>query len=230
MSNRKNNARKVANETATFRETALAFTDSQVADMRTAITESLERRDIFESSQGLSLTADSSYVRERARIVRNEVAVARFFLALNVTPSAVFERKVAENKMFNAKALKKVTELARFSVGVGERLERVTRAFIACALIASDKGVATATNAVNQRFLSGYDFGALVTDQDLLENLDKLRHNAMTTGNATQSSQARNVLDVLGLGRIESIEKPRDAITIDAQHAFFADFRAAFMS
>jgi hypothetical protein len=68
-----------------------------------------------------------------------------------------------------------------------------------------------------------------LTDQDLIDHLDTLRHRAMTSGAETQSSQARNVLDVLGLGRIQNVEKPRDAIVIDADHAFYSMFRAAFM-
>lgn len=225
MTARKNKS----NETVTFRATALAFDDSQVAAMRTAITESFERRDVFEASQGVNLATDSSYTRERKRMLANDIAVARLFLALGVEPASVIERKVSESSMFNAKALKKITEIARFSCGYGEKLERVTRAFIACALIASDKGIATATNATNRKFLCGADFSGQVTDADLIAHLDELRHRAMTSGAETQSSQARNVLDVLTLGRIESVDKPRDAITINAQHAFFADFRTAFM-
>lgn len=236
MTARKTNARKVAsNEVVSFKDTCMSFDDSTVADMVTRIEESFARRDIFEAANGVSLTSDNSYTRERDRILGDKrgrnarVAVSRLFLALGVEPSAVIERKVSESSMFNAKALKKVTEIARFACGAGERLERVTRAFIACALIASDRGIATATNATNRKFLCGQDFGAQVTDADLIAHLDELRHRAMTSGAETQSSQARNVLDVLGLGRIESIEKPRDAITINAQHAFYSDFRAAFM-
>lgn len=217
-------------DVVSFRETALAFTDAKVADMVTLIEESFERRDIFETACAVAITGKaSSYAREKTRMLNNKIAVARFFLALDLAPSAVIERKVSESSMFNAKALKKVTELARFACGIGERLERVTRAFIACALIASDRGIATATNATNRKFLCGADFSGQVTDVDLIEHLDTLRHRAMTSGAETQSSQARNVLDVLGLGRIESVEKPRDAITVNASHAFFAEFRAAFM-
>jgi hypothetical protein len=39
----------------------------------------------------------------------------------------------------------------------------------------------------------------------------------------------RNVLDVLGIGSIRSIDKARDAIALDTSHGFIAMFRAQFM-
>src|SRR5206468_4216605 len=147
----------------------------------------------------------------------------------DVEPSSIIERKVAENAMFNAKALKKVTEIARFVCGHGEKIERVMRAFIACAIVATDKGHDVITNAVNSRFLNSDDLKAHVTDADLLDNLADLRAKHMTSGAATQSSQARNVLDVLGIGSIRSIDKARDAIALDASHGFIALFRDRFM-
>lgn len=216
-------------EVKSFREVALSFSQQKVTAMVAKIEAAFERRDDFESGNKVSLIADNSYTRERKRMLANKVAVARFFLALGIEPSAVIERKVAETSMFNAKALKKVTELARFSCGVGERLERVMRAFIACAIVAADKNVTTLNNKVNVRFLGSSDLRAALSDQDLIDHLDDLRYKVMTSGAETQSSQARNVLDVLGLGVIRSTDKPRDAIEINSQHAFYSDFRSAFM-
>lgn len=212
-----------------FRELALSFSPQKVTAMSGKIEAAFERRDTFEAANGLSLVGDSSYTRERNRMIECKVAVSRLFLALNVEPASVIERKVAENKMFNAKALKKVTEIANFVCGYGEKLERVMRAFIACAIVATDKNVSAITNKVNVQFLCGSDLRGRLTDQDLIDNLDTLRHRAMTSGAETQSSQARNVLDVLSLGEIRSVEKPRDAIVINNDHAFFAQFRTAFM-
>jgi len=225
MSNRKNKSAEVVS----FRDVALAFDAIAVDAMVVAINESLERRDTFESSQGLNLASENSYTRERARIVKNQIAVARLFLALNVEPSAVIERKVTESAMFNAKALKKIVEIAQFACGNSQKLERVTRAFIASCMIASDRGVGIVTNRINQRFLSSADMSKVLTDEELAKTLSEYQHAAMSGGAPTQSSQSRNVLDVLRLGRIESVEKSRDAISIDANHSFFAYFRATFM-
>lgn len=218
-----------ATETLSLRDRALAFSVSDVDATVTALRDSFARRDDFEASNGLSLVADSSYVRERKRMLNNEIAVARFFLALAIEPCDVIERKVSSNAMFNAKALKKVTELAQYSVGVGQRLEKVTRAFIACALIATDRGHENITNDVNRKFLNGSDFSALIKDAELIDYLRDQRHVAMTSGAETQSSQARNVLDVLGLGAIKSVQKNRDAIALHSDAPFFAMFRADFL-
>lgn len=219
----------MSNETLNLRDAANGFSAKRVATMQTKLVESFERRDQFEASNGLDLSGDNSYTKERARMLKNDVAVSRLFLALGLEPSDVIERKVAENAMFNAKALKKVTEIARFVTGYGEKLERVMRCFIACAIVATDKAVSVIDNRVNVQFLNGFDLSQRVTDQDLLDNLETLRHRAMTSGAETQSSQVRNVLDVLGLGEIVSKEKPRDAIVIDRSHDFYAMFETAFM-
>lgn len=216
-------------DTVTLRDTALSFSNQKVAATAKKIVDSFARRDTFETDNGLNTSEKNSYTVERDRMIGAKVAVAMLFLALDVEPSSVIERKVAHNAMFNAKALKKVTEIARFTCGHGEKLERVMRAFIACAIVATDKGVDVITNAVNSRFLNSDDLKAHLTDSDLLDNLADLRAKHMTSGAATQSSQARNVLDVLGIGSIRSIDKARDAIALDATHGFVAMFREAFM-
>jgi hypothetical protein len=213
----------------TLRERALGFDAKVVATMKGKITASFKRRDQFESDNGLNVGERNSYTVERDRMLKNSTAVAMLFLALDLQPSEVIERKVACNAMFNAKALKKVNEIASFVCGYGEKLERVMRAFIACAIVATDKGVDVITNAVNARFLNSDDLKAHITDSDLLENLDDLRAKHMTSGAATQSSQCRNVLDVLGLGSVRSIDKPRDSIALNADHAFYSLFRERFM-
>lgn len=218
-----------ATETVTLRDTALSFDTATVTAAVDALRDSFARRDAFEASNGLSLTADSSYVRERNRMLKSEIAVARFFLAIGVDASDVVERKVASNAMFNAKALKKVTEIAQYVCGFGHKLEKVTRAFIACALIATDRGHTDITNDVNRKFLNGSDFSAIIRDQELVDYLRDQRHVAMTSGAETQSSQARNVLDVLGLGSIKSVQKNRDAIALHTDAPFYAMFRGDFL-
>lgn len=228
MTARKTN-KSVKSETKSLRDVALAFNQKAVDEMSTKLIDSFARRDSFESANGLNIATDNSYTRERDRMLKAKVAVSRFMLALSIEPANVIERKVSANAMFNAKALKKVTELAQFTCGYGQRLERVTRAFIACALIATDRKIEVITNEVNRRFLCGADFSGRLTDQDLIDHLDELRHRAMTSGAETQSSQARNVLDVLGLGSVLTVTKHRDAIKLNADHAFYTMFRAAFM-
>ncbi|WP_375292099.1 hypothetical protein [Sphingomonas melonis] len=218
-----------ATETVTLRDTALSFDTATVTAAVDALRDSFARRDAFEASNGLSLTADSSYVRERNRMLKSEIAVARFFLAIGVDASDVVERKVASNAMFNAKALKKVTEIAQYVCGFGHKLEKVTRAFIACALIATDRGHTDITNDVNRKFLNGSDFSAIIKDQELVDYLRDQRHVAMNSGAETQSSQARNVLDVLGLGSIKSVQKNRDAIALHTDAPFYAMFRGDFL-
>lgn len=212
-----------------FRDIALSFDDATVMRMVASIGDSFDRRDAFEESQGLNIAVDNSYSRERDRMTRNGIAVARFFLALGIEASDVIERKVSSTAMFNAKALKKVTELAQYSCGIGQRIERVTRAFLCCALIATDRGVSVITNDTNRKFLCSVNFSGQIADQDLIDHLDELRHRAMTSGAETQSSQARNVLDVLGLGSIMSVHKNRDAIKLNRDAPFFADFARDFL-
>lgn len=224
-------ANKASNETVTLRETALAFSTQKTNNMIAKIEESFARRDSFEAANGLAITGKraNSYVTERDRMIEAKVAVARLFLALDVEPSTVIERKVSETSMFNAKALKKVTEIARFVCGYGAKLERVMQAFIACTIIATERGAESVNNRLNVQFLHGADLSAFVSDADLIEALDDMRHRAMTSGAETQSSQARNVLDVLRIGQIRSIEKPRDAIALDIDHGFVAQFKSHFM-
>jgi hypothetical protein len=218
-----------ASEVVTLRDVALSFDTVTVQDAVQSVRDSFERRDAFEASNGLSLSEDNSYTRERKRMLANEQAIARLFLALGINASDVIERKVSSNAMFNAKALKKITEIAKYVAGFGSRLEKVTRAFIACALVATDRGCTDITNDMNRRFLCSQGFTNLFSDQELIDYLAEQAHTAMTSGAETQSSQARNVLDVLGLGAIKSVQKNRDAIALDGSHAFFAMFRADFM-
>lgn len=213
----------------TLREIALSFDQAAVDAMVAQVRTSFDRRDGFEAANGLNVDGDSSYTRERDRMLRNEIAVSRLFLALGLTASDVIERKVSSNAMFNAKALKKITEIAQYVCGYGQRMEKVMRAFIACALVATDKGHKTITNEINRRFLNSSGFTSLFSDQELIDYLDEQSHRTMTSGAETQSSQARNVLDVLGLGSIRTVHKNRDAIEIDASAPFYVQFRNDFM-
>jgi hypothetical protein len=230
MTNTAKRARKV--ETVTFADVMKSFDNDAIEAMCEKIRESFVRRDAFESANNVAIVGkSSSYAREKQAMLNASIATAQFFLALGVEPSAVIERKVTETSMFNAKALKKVRELAQYCGGAIalSKVERVMRAFIACALVATDKNVSVITNKVNVNFLNSSDLSARLADSDLVDSLADLRHTAMTSGAQTQSSQARNVLDVLNLGNIESVERARDAITLNASHAFFNHMRGALL-
>lgn len=206
-----------------FRDTCNAIAQDRVDAMILAIEESFARRDTFEGAAALD--SSSSYAKNRNAVLANKVAVARFFCALNVTAAGVIERKVSANKMFNAKALKKIVELSRFAV-LGERkIEKVMSAFTFCAL-AFDGAI---SNATNKNFLSSLDFSQIVNDSDLASYLADYQHAYISGGKDTQSSQARNVLDVLGLGSIVNVDnRSRGGIELNRAHPFFADFNAAF--
>lgn len=213
-------------DTRTFRDKVKAVTDSEVAAMIADIEASFARRDTFEGANAIGST---SYTVNRAAMLNAKHKVARFFVALNVSASSVIERKVSANKMFNAKALKKIVELARFAFDGDRKIEKVMQAFIVCALAFSVKSDGAIANRFNKSFLSGLNFDQIVTDSELAEYIADYQHKFMSGGKDTQSSQARNVIDVLGLGAIVSCEnRARGGIEIAADHAFFADFTAAF--
>jgi len=220
---------------AQIRADAIALSNKKVGNMTAQIVKAFTARDKFEAANGVDITANNSYTRERDRMLREKQSVARLFTVLGVTASNVINRKVSANAMFNAKALKKVTEIACFVTGNAQdkrnlSLEKVTQAFIACALIASDNKMTAIQNPINKRFLSSTKLDEFISDETLRNSLADMRHKAMTEGRDTQSSQARNVLDVLGLGTISSVDKHRDAITLEVKHAFFDLFRGRYMT
>ncbi len=211
----------------TFRDRCKAFATDIVDQTVTAIRESFNRRDLFESPS--SLATGASYRVNRDKVLSNASNVARFFLALDVAPSAVIERKVSSVAMFNSKALKKIVELANFAVTGEKKLEKVMSAFIVCSLAFEVKQSGAISNAHNKSFLSSLNFNSIVTDSELADYLADYQHAFMSGGKDTQSSQARNVLDVLGLGRIVTCDnRSRGGIAMNSDHAFFADFTAAY--
>lgn len=213
-------------ETLSFRDKCNAFSQIDVDTMVASLRDSFARRDTFE---GANATGSNSYTVNRDKVLNNSVAVARFFLALGITPSAVIERKVSSNKMFNAKALKKIVELAQFACTGAKKIEKVMSAFIVCSLAFDAKSGDAIANRFNKSFLSNLDFSKIVEDAELAAYLSDYQHSFMSGGKDTQSSQARNVLDVLGLGSIVTVEnKSRGGIAINRDHDFFADFTAAF--
>jgi len=220
----------MTNETLSLRDRANAFDQVAVDAMVADITASLARRDVFEAANGLALDQKNSYTDGRAVIVKYGNQVARTFLALSLTPANVFERKVQSTKMFNAKALKKVAEVAAYICGDRTKIELVVRAFLCCSIIATERGVDVITNDINKRFLNNASFGALIKDKKLQSEIAALRHKFMSGGAETQSSQARNVLDVLGVGSIMTTHHARDSIKLNRDHDFVKLFSADYLT
>lgn len=219
---------KKALEVVSFRDTCNAIKQPKVDVMIADIAASFARRDAFEGASALD--SSSSYSKNKSAMLNNSVAVARFFLALKVSAASVIERKVSANKMFNAKALKKIVELSRFAVLNERKIEKVMSAFIICALKFEANSAAPISNAVNKSFLSNLDFSLIVADSDLAAYLADYQHAYISGGKDTQSSQARNVLDVLNLGSIVNVDnRSRGGVTLASDHAFYADFSAAFI-
>jgi hypothetical protein len=217
-------------QTLSLRDRALSFDDATVETRIDAIIESFDRRDAFEERNGLNVDDKStSYSKAKNKMLSAQVAVARFTLALDIEPSAIIERKVVESKMFNAKALEKVTEFALFTVGKGDdKIQSVSVAFIACALVFHDDAKAI-DNTVNKLFLSNADVSKLVSDEKIADYVKDYQHKFMTGGKDTQSSQVRCALEVLGLATIANETRFRGGIKLHADHDFFAAFADRYM-
>ena len=216
-------------EPANFRERCNAFDAATVDAMVQDIRDSFERRDSFEGANAIGA---NSYTNNRDKVLNNSIAVARFLLALDIKPSNVIERKVNANAMFNAKALKKIVELAKFAVLGTTKIEKVMSAFILCSLAfdARESDGDAISNKVNKSFLSGLNFTDMVKDADLADYLSDYQHKYISGGKDTQSSQARNVLDVLGLGHIRDCDnRYRGGIAINSDHEFYAQFCDVFV-
>jgi len=212
----------------TLRDIANAFDQESVGNMIVAIGDAFDRRDKFEAREG---ALGGSYVANRKLVLDNATSVAKFFLALNVSAESVICRKVVENAMFNAKALKKIVELARFTVSGNDKIESVMKCFLACSVAFNRNGSSIVPNEVNKQFISNMiDAERLVKDEALADALREYRGKTVTGGRDTQSSQARNVIDVLNIGSIVSSDNhSRGAIMVNGEHGLIKLFEERFM-
>lgn len=214
-----------------LRDVALSFDQTAVDAMSAQIDACFIGRDAFEASQGLDLAdRSSSYAKAQKNMRANMVAVARGLLALNVEPSNVIRRKVVSGAEFSAKALDKVTEICAFICGNTSRFQKVTQAFIACSIVVADHDDSAIGNRVNKLFLSNASFDKLVSDKELAQYVSDYQHKFMSGGKDTQSSQVRNVLDVLGLGEIVTVDHARGGIRINRSHGFYNLFRERYLT
>lgn len=211
-----------------LRVRALAYSPQKIGAMVAKIRDSVERRHAFEKENG---GLGGSWLKAKEKIEANEPALAMTFLALNLDPKGVFERQLVEGKMTNAKSIKKIVEISQLLVGKPENIEQVIKSFITCAILAADElgDEAPFTNDVNRRFLKKADLKS-IENADLRTAMEEAQHKSMTTGAATQSSQMRNVLDLMGLGEVCKVERARDAIRINAGHGFYDYFRNEVMA
>lgn len=218
----------MTNETS-FRSLCASLNQNRVNLVVGKIKASFARRDVFEGDTAND--SSSSYAKQRKMVLDNSQAVARFFLALNIEPANVIERKINANKMFNAKALKKIVELAKFSVTGSKKIEKVMSAFIVCSLAFDARSNNEAiSNSVNKSFLSNLDFSKIVQDTELADYLADYQHSYISGGKDTQSSQARCVLEVLGLAEVVSCDnRYRGGVKIATDHLFYSDFASEFV-
>lgn len=209
-----------------FRSLCANVSTDAIDAMCANIDAAIEKRDASANNGG------GSWLDSRKRLLASKSNVARFFVALNVKAENVLLRSVVSNALFNAKALKKVVELANFACNGSKQVEKVMSSFVICSLRFSamnDENNAI-SNAVNKAFLSSQKFDDIVKDAELAAYLADYQHTFMSGGRDTQSSQARNVLDVLNLGEIVACDnRYRGGIKINADHAFFSDFCDAFL-
>lgn len=215
--------------TLTIRDRANAFSPQKVGAMVRKVKDSFERRDIFEAAKGVASTGSSSYAKGRLAIMKNEVAVARFLLARNIEPANFFERSLQSGDMFNAKALIKFVEIATWSCGNKSKIQKVTKAFLACLVVMTEKGHEIVTNKVNRAFLSNTDFSAIISDVETVEQLHKERHIVMTGGAPTQSSQVRCVLESIGAADIVTTDRARDSIALHRNDELLELFKVDYM-
>jgi len=214
----------VAFEPVTFRDKCNSFDDVAVSAMVTQIDDAIAMRDNAPNNGG------GSWSQSSRLIANNKTSLARFFLALDLRAENVICNQLVASALFNAKALKKIVELAKFAVTGSREIEKVMSAFIICALAFDAKNDGSAiSNRINKSFLSNLDFSKIVTDTELADYLADYQHSFISGGKDTQSSQARRVLEVLRLGNVVNCEnRSRGGVEINANHAFYSDFIAAF--
>lgn len=221
---------KSTESVASLRERANGFSPQRVGAMVKKIHDSFDRRDAFEAAKGVASTGASSYAKGRLAVMNNEASVARFFLARSIEPANLLERSLQSGDMFNAKALVKLVEIAAWSCGNTSKIQKVTKAFLACTVIMTKRGNDVITNTLNRKFLNSTDFSAVISDQETIDELSKQRHVVMTGGAPTQSSQVRCVLEAIGVADIVTTDRARDSIALDVNDDLVTLFVADYMN
>jgi hypothetical protein len=199
----------------TLVERCTNVSNEATAAMVEKIQECVAIRDSHDDNGGLSWSNSKKFINN------NVTSFARFLVATNRKPENIILNTVVGGKLFNAKALKKVVELARFGATGGGHIEMVMRAFIACSIGWSmynqDEAI---SNKTNKNFLSGRDWSQYVKDADLADYLKENAHAFISGGKDTQSSQARRTLEVLGMCSIVDSERSRGGITLREDELF----------
>lgn len=176
---------------------SLNSNDSRVVAMVADIRAQFDKRDIQEATKPAL-----SYNTERARMLANVDSVARLFVALDMSDASFINRTLHSGTQFNAKAFKKVTEIALSVCGINSKIERVTRAFFACTILLAKAGKVELVNKTNQAFVDGARFEDELLDSELVAAINANRREHCGNSSATQSSQMRQIFEALNVAQI----------------------------
>lgn len=171
-----------------------------VCDEREAFEERVERR----LADGSFITGQSADIKH-VRALKNNEAVARMFVALNVNPRAyVFPQSQDGGKTSaetsNLKSYKKLREVAESVWSGSSTLENVVKVWSVCAFkSARDFSTDVLSRDFSENFLTSRAFKSIHQgSNDFWSAVDDVRAKHMSTGAATQTSQMVRTLVALG--------------------------------
>lgn len=223
---------KAALSNNSLRRAAKNASDEAVAVMTASILAAIDKRDTFESADNTKVIGDA-YGDTRKKMIKSVDSLARLFIASGAVNDAanVICRQLSSRSMFSAYALDKMIEIAEFVVTGREKIQKVSRCFIACAIVSADNGATVIANVDNAKFLNKNSLVAshFVSDESAKSQLELWSRGHCTNSEQTQSSQMRNVLEILNFVTLVHDDRARGAIKIDVNHSFLKLFRATFM-
>jgi hypothetical protein len=210
-----------------------ALSTESVDSMMLSIDNAFAIRDNFETRDG-EIVAGKAYRDVRKKMIANKRNVACLFLVSGVTDASnVICRKLVETNMFSAYALVKMNEIADLVCGApNHKMQAVTRAFLACAIVATDNGATVIDNVDNALFLKRDALKAssyFKDDEKAFDMMTRWARGHCENSEQTQSSQVRCVLEALNFATLVHDKRSRGAIAIDTSHAFIKLFRGAYM-
>lgn len=210
-----------------------ALSTENVDSMMLSIDNAFAARDIFET-RDFTVDAGKAYTDVRKKMLANKRNVASLFLVAGIDDASnVICRKLVETNMFSAYALVKMNEIANMVCNAPSyKLQAVTRAFIACAIVATDNGATVIDNVDNALFLKRDALKAssyFADDEKTFDMMTRWSRGHCENSEQTQSSQVRCVLEALNFATLDHSKRSRGAIKIDVSAPFIKLFRGAFM-